>query len=161
MGELAVLPQGVAARIGAKLRYDDETTCWLWTGAHNGHGYGRIYVEGKWKYPHRLTYQLAHGEIPLGLQLDHLCRNPACCNPSHLEPVTNRENTLRGKVSAMRDRTKPTHCKRGHAYAERGTIGSKGELVCRECTRLRRFNKMRAEGRPQRKPYPVKGSNNG
>lgn len=132
--------------------------CWHWIGATNGQGYGRLWNNGKFYYPHRLMYELMSGAIPEGMQLDHLCRNPSCVRPSHLEPVTNRENTLRGKVSALRDRPEPTHCKRGHAYAERGARGAKGELRCRECARIKRFNGLRAAGKQQRSPYPTKGA---
>lgn len=89
-------------RIGAKLEYQSDTGCWVWTGATNGSGYGMIGVGQRKKYVHRATYEIARGPIPDGLMIDHLCRNPICCRPDHLEAVTNRENTLRGKVSALR-----------------------------------------------------------
>lgn len=92
----------LAARIGKKLSYDPATGCWLWTGATNGSGYGMIGVGQRKKYVHRAAYELARGPIPDGLVIDHLCRIPICCSPAHLEAVTNRENTLRGKVSALR-----------------------------------------------------------
>ncbi len=148
----------LAERIGSRLNYDAMSGCWNWTGSDNGKGYGRIYSKGRFVYVHRASYEIARGPIPEGLQLDHLCRNPRCANPAHLEAVTNAENTRRGKVSALRDRPAPTHCKRGHAYAERGTRDTKGNLRCRECARVKRFDQMRAEGRPQRVAYPKKGS---
>lgn len=93
----------LAARIGAKLTYKRDTACWIWNGATNGAGYGMIGIGAKRKvYVHRATYEIARGPIPSGMVLDHLCRNPSCCSPAHLEAVTNRENTLRGKVSALR-----------------------------------------------------------
>jgi hypothetical protein len=76
--------------------------CYIWQGATNGRGYGTISHNGRRKYVHRVTYELEHGPIPNGLMIDHLCRETLCCNPEHLEAVTNRENTLRGKVSALR-----------------------------------------------------------
>lgn len=72
----------------------DPADCWVWQGSFNGYGYGR-YGEPT-KMAHRIVYEKRHGKIPDGLHLDHLCRNKACVNPNHLEPVTPRENTVRG-----------------------------------------------------------------
>lgn len=76
--------------------------CWNWTGNKTGpEGYGRFYPGGKTGVlAHRFAYQLLTGTIPEGLVIDHLCRNRACVNPSHLEPVTHRVNTLRGEAPA-------------------------------------------------------------
>jgi len=73
-----------------------QTECWEWNGSLADHGYGRIRRENKWYRAHRMVYESVKGKIPDGLQLDHLCRNPACVNPDHLEPVTNAINTRRG-----------------------------------------------------------------
>lgn len=91
-------------RLGNKLlvRGFSPDDCFVWQGSTNGCGYGIIWHEGRRKYVHRLTYELEHGPVPSGLMVDHLCRETLCCNPAHLEAVTNRENTLRGKVSALR-----------------------------------------------------------
>lgn len=74
----------------------DPDGCWEWTGNKNHHGYGGFYVDGKNRRAHRYGYERFVGEVPEGLQTDHLCRNRSCVNPSHLEPVTRRENILRG-----------------------------------------------------------------
>jgi len=76
------------------VRYDGD--CWLWRGASNGKGYGKYWHAGRMVYAHRFSYEQHHGEIPVGLVLDHTCRNRACVNPMHLEPVSVRENTIRG-----------------------------------------------------------------
>lgn len=72
--------------------------CWLWVGEINRNGYGRVWVQGQRLMAHKVAYELMIGPVDKGLVLDHLCRNRNCCNPYHLEPVTVRENTLRGEA---------------------------------------------------------------
>ena len=72
-----------------------DTPCWIWTGALNERGYGRA-----WGGPaHRVFYERHVGQVPPGLELDHLCRNRACVNPAHLEPVTHAENMRRSALA--------------------------------------------------------------
>lgn len=81
------------------LRRVEVGDCWTWLGAKTGAGYGAIGAgrrTGGTVYVHRATYLLLVGPIPTGLELDHLCRNRACCNPDHLEPVTRQTNVDRG-----------------------------------------------------------------
>ena len=81
---------------------------------------------------HRLIYEHFNGPIPDGLQIDHLCRNRACCNPAHLEPVTQQENIARGECSQWR--LEHTHCPNGHEYTEANTrIEKTGARRCRTC----------------------------
>ena len=87
----------------------------VWQLSTKTDGYGRLNVKGVHHQAHRAAYETWIGPIPEGLQLDHLCRNRACCNPDHLEPVTNRENQRRGKPTHV------THCPQGHLYSSENT----------------------------------------
>ena len=69
--------------------------CWEWTGSRNGAGYGRTRIDGRHAAAHRAAYEHLVGPIPDGLELDHLCRNRACVNPEHLDPVTHQVNLRR------------------------------------------------------------------
>ncbi len=67
-------------------------SCWIWTGRVHRNGYGLYTAAGKSAGAHRFAYADAVGPIPAGYQLDHLCHNRACVNPSHLRVATNKQN---------------------------------------------------------------------
>lgn len=99
-------------------KVDKGESCWLWTAAVHSGGYGVIRVgssPGKLLYAHRVSYEIANGPIPRGKHLDHLCRNPRCCNPKHLEAVDPRTNMLRGMAPAAKA-VRRGHCEKGHPY---------------------------------------------
>jgi len=120
-----------ADRTLAKVVYDHG--CWTFTG-HTKNGYGRICIGGsRIASTHRVVYEALVGRIPVGMEIDHLCRNRACCNPLHLEPVSHRENALRGARSQTDHSI--THCPRGHEYTPENVRLKNGWRVCRQCGR--------------------------
>lgn len=95
--------------------------CWDWPDAVTKTGYGStlVHIDGvRFTSPHRAAYTLLVGAIPEGTELDHLCRNRRCMNPRHLEPVSHRENVLRGNGPAAKHAVLKL-CKRGHELAPR------------------------------------------
>lgn len=118
-------------RLEAKIERVTESGCWIWTGTNNC-GYGQIWLNRRHHPVHRVAYEMHVGKIPEGMQIDHLCRVPSCCNPYHLEPVTPRENTLRGTNPAAKNAMK-THCPSGHPY----DVFRRNWRECKECARLR------------------------
>lgn len=120
----------VIDRFMEKVRESDDG-CWEWTAYSGKRGYGRFYYKGKGALAHRWSYQFHRGEIPAGLVLDHLCRNTVCVNPWHLEPVTPRENALRGIPNPHNSHK--THCPKGHPYSDENTYTGGGGRACLTC----------------------------
>lgn len=110
--------------------------CWLWTGVVTPSGYG-VFYDARIRRnvrAHRAAWLAAHGQVPTGLVLDHLCRVRHCVNPAHLEPVTRRENTLRGETLAAR-KAAQAECVNGHALAGENVYRhpQRGTRMCRAC----------------------------
>lgn len=97
----------ILKRLWSKIEVNEETGCWEWRGAIKRDGYGYFRKPAKWygrQEPvavHRVMYELYVGDVDGGLQIDHLCRNRKCCNPSHLDVVTQTENLRRGEGTKL------------------------------------------------------------
>ena len=118
-------------------KVDRTSSCWNWV-ASRVHGYGSFRIGRRSHAAHRVAWELLVGPIPEGLVLDHLCRNPSCVNPDHLEAVSIPENVRRGlKTYAIR-----TTCKHGHDITDPANVKTRpnGRRECRICARVS-FNK--------------------
>lgn len=114
------------------------TGCWEWRAAAT-RGYGVYAVERRAQRAHRVAFEALVGPIPEGMDLDHLCRNPSCVNPAHLEVVTHRENVLRGE-SPPAELARRTRCPEGHPLAGANLSPSstrRGSRSCLTCERRR------------------------
>ena len=142
--------------------------CWPWHRPTTT-GYGQMMYQGVTYGVHRIAYTLVRGPIPDGLVIDHLCRNRACCNPWHLEPVTNAENIRRGEVGSPPVK-RPTAdgvpvCSRGHLltpenirYLPSSSTKRPPVQGCRECSReWRREAYRRKVGREVVRPVAERG----
>lgn len=136
-------PSELPARIKNKIAI--VGTCWEWQGSRSKLGYGRVNWGGHAvnRLVHRVIWELLVGPVPAGLELDHICRNPPCCNPWHLEPVTHKVNLRRGKWP-QKERT---HCPQGHEYTPENTYAPPSRpnaRYCKACHRMRYARTKRA-----------------
>lgn len=140
-----ILDASIRGRIEASLARNTAilpSGCIVWTRRLKRGGYGAMCLWYRGKRTaflvHRAAWVLKHGTVaPLGNPLDHLCRNTACCNPDHLEPVSQRENVLRG-IGRTAVNSKKTHCPQGHEYTPENTYTCKNNSrYCKECQRVR------------------------
>ncbi len=124
-------------RFHLKYRVDPVTGCHIWIAGivppnpKRRFPYGNFFWNGRNGYAHRFAYELAHGPIPEGKEIDHLCPNTLCVNDDHLEAVTHLVNVRRGEAGAY-NRNK-THCPAGHAYSSENTYRYGRRRICRPC----------------------------
>ena len=114
MGVVDELHKNAAVRFFSKVQKTE--TCWIWTASKNDRGYGYFRYNGKMGKAYRFSYEFHKGPIPEDRELDHLCRNPSCVNPDHLEAVTGIENQRRSPISLLTTEIQKTHCPKGHPY---------------------------------------------
>lgn len=115
---------------------DKSGDCWLWLGAKQAGGYGRFMLRSNPRelvLAHRYSYEQMVGPIEGDLTIDHLCRNPSCVNPAHLEPVTRELNALRASRNAVK-----THCDKGHEFTEDNIYVAPGRPHVRACRQCRK-----------------------
>lgn len=127
-------PRRLLIDVAVELAGAASDICVNWPGAiHQTDGYSYAWDPSAKRtvVSHRLVYERLIGPIPAGMELDHLCRNRACINPAHLEPVTPRVNVLRSNGLAARQANRSA-CPRGHAY---DIVDSRGRRRCRTCRR--------------------------
>lgn len=156
---------GVAIPIADRISSNtivDQRGCWVWQRTINSEGYAAIGISPGGgaaqvtRLGHRVSYETFRGPIPDGLVLDHLCRNRACVNPAHLEPVTVRENIMRSPIAPAALNAAKTHCPHGHPYDEDNTyrLPSKpSHRYCRACMRA----SSRARSRRKRAALAAEG----
>lgn len=113
--------------------------CWIYTGQQLPNNYGYFVIKKKHIYAHRFSWMIYRGNIPDGFVVDHLCSVRECVNPSHLEPVSQKEN-VRRTIFRGRNRSQfsgATHCVHGHEFTEENTRRRGGRRLCRSCGRSR------------------------
>jgi hypothetical protein len=111
--------------------------CWIWKASKLESGYGLFTDEyGKTITAHRWSFQHFHGVIPQGLVIDHICRNPSCVNPKHLQAISQSDNIKRSLL--VKARSARTHCKNGHEFTPQNTRYVKGQRGrrCSTCAKL-------------------------
>jgi hypothetical protein len=142
---MGVMEVEMLARFEAKVMPEPNSGCWLWLAQVDPKGYARFKGPGRTQRAHRVAYEHFIGAIPAGRVLDHLCRIRSCVNPAHLEPVTARENTLRGDLPKLLGAR--THCANGHAFDDANTSykrdGSRRCLACHRNYEQRRLQRLR------------------
>ncbi len=120
-------------------KVDTSGDCWEWTaGTTVRGGYGWFNTGSAPMVAYRVAWLFLRGDIPSGLELDHLCRNVLCVNPNHLEPVTHAENVRRGASPRIQASRRGT-CQRGHLRSESVLRRGTNQVVyCKPCRREKR-----------------------
>jgi len=154
MTDRARIARVLEERFEAKVMPEPNSGCWLWVGSWNQDGYGGIAVPGRGhERAHRVSWEIAHGSIPLGLMVLHSCDTPPCVNPAHLFLGTQlhnmRDAAKKGRIntaglSRRNDRlARLTECWRGHPFSGDNLIVRHGNRFCRACGQINHANSQR------------------
>lgn len=143
-------------RFWKKVSPEPNSGCWLWIGACDKTGYGRIVAARPNRVSmaaHRMSYEALIGKFDKSLDIDHLCRVRCCVNPDHLEPVTRQENLRRG-TKPRHPNCDKTHCPQGHPYEGDNLFVDRGKRHCMTCKRkyqreYARAKRKRINGNPK------------
>jgi len=154
--ELPIPLSDISGRFWQKVEKTDS--CWLWRGLLSDYGHGRCSIRKNCWWPaHRVSWLLAGRVLVQGLVIDHMCNNPACVNPEHLQQISNRSNLLRGNNPAARNAAKNSCSRCGGPYTISGERRTRKCLAC-----IRRYQSTLREKRgikyrrPQRTEEEVK-----
>lgn len=135
-------PQPIKERFMSKVDLDIVPGCWIWKGSFGGHegkhAYGRFYYMDKNVMAHRFAYEfISLRKIPENYDVDHLCKNPRCVNPEHLQSLSKRDNTFRSN-NPMAINARKTHCINGHELTGKDLyIAKNGTRKCYACIKIR------------------------
>lgn len=117
----------------------DYPDCWEWT-SNKAKGYGMFSRkrDGKSKnvQTHRYIWEKVNGQIPDGLHVCHICNNPPCVRPDHLEVGTRSHNMRYAVLYGNNKQSRKTHCVQGHPFDETNTkwrLSRRTGLPSRQC----------------------------
>jgi hypothetical protein len=113
-------------------RVQKEEGCWCWAGPISVQGYARLKVDGRPIIAHRLSYEIARGEIPTGYHVHHDCHNKACVNPDHLVALPASDHAVLSNKGTRKPRNL-THCKHGHEMTPENSYTWKNMRRCKTC----------------------------
>lgn len=150
-----MIAPNVVDRFMQNVEPEPNTGCWLWSGGESAHGYGCFSFgrAGRSKLAHRASYEMFIGEIPAGLHVCHSCDTPACVNPDHLWPGTDRDNVRDMMAKGRGGFTIKQTCKRGHPLVAGNLVKRTDDI--RECLECHREHGRRYEQRRREREYPV------
>jgi hypothetical protein len=109
--------------------------CWPWTGALFDTGYGCFRLDARHSTgAHRVSYLLAHGEIPEGAYILHHCDNKPCVRSEHIYAGTAADN-YRDTVARHPNGDQPLRGIRRHLFGEASPQARLTEAQVREIRR--------------------------